>query len=198
MKPKRQDGKSGNSRWVAFITLWTFLLALSFSFFSEMVVRNLKLVVAYVILIIIIIIGIIFDIIGIAVTASDEKPLNGMAAQRIPGAKEAVRLHKNAGAVSNFCNDVIGDICGIVSGAAGAVIAARFVAIYPSIKGATLGMLLSSFIAAVTVGGKAVGKNIAINNASEITFKTGRFLNFFDKKTSIKLLDDDKNTGRKR
>ena len=198
MKPRAKCGKKRKSRWVVLITLWTFLLALTFSFLSEIMVRNLPLAAAYVILIVIIIIGIVFDIIGIAVTASDQKPLNGMAAQKIPGAREAVMLHKNAGAVSNFCNDVIGDICGILSGAAGAVIVARFVAIYPNIKGAVLGVMLSSFIAAVTVGGKAIGKNIALDNASEITYKAGRFLNLINRKTSIRALYGDKNSGRKR
>ncbi|HOO11957.1 MAG TPA: hypothetical protein PK684_03275 [Bacillota bacterium] len=198
MKPRAKYGKKKKSRWAVLITLWTFLLALTFSSLSEMVVRNLPLAAAYVILIVIIIVGIVFDIIGIAVTASDQKPLNGMAAQRIPGAREAVMLHKNAGAVSNFCNDVIGDICGILSGAAGAVIVARFVTVYPNIKGAVLGVMLSSFIAAVTVGGKAIGKNIAIENASEITYKAGRFLNLFNRKTGSRVLDNDKNTGRKR
>jgi len=195
---KERNGKSRRGRWVVFITVWTFLLALSFSFLSEMVVRNLPLMVAYFLLVAIIIIGIVFDIIGISVTASDAKPLNGMAAQKIPGAREAVVLHKNAGAVSNFCNDVIGDICGIVSGAAGAVIVARFVVTYPNIKGASLGILLSSFIAAVTVGGKAIGKNIAINRASDITYKAGRFLYLFRRRTRIGVLNDDKNEGRKR
>jgi CBS domain containing-hemolysin-like protein len=198
LNTKEQKERAKAGRWVVFITLWTFLLALSFSFLSETVVRNLKLGIAYIILLVIIIIGIIFDIIGIAVAASDEKPLNGMAAQKIPGAREAVELHKNAGAVSNFCNDVIGDICGIISGAAGAVIVARFVTFYPGIKGATAGILLSSLIAAVTVGGKAVGKNVAIKKASEITFRVGRILNLFHKRTSIKAVGNDKKNGGKR
>lgn len=198
MRSKEHNGKRKTSRWVVFITLWTFLLALTFSFLSEMVVRNLQLGIALVILVLIIIIGILFDIIGIAVAASDDKPLNGMAAQRIPGAREAVELHKNAGAVSNFCNDVIGDICGIVSGAAGAVIVARLISIYPGLKGATIGILFSGIIAALTVGGKAIGKNVAINKASKITYRTGRFLNLFHKRTNIKVVGSDKKTGRKR
>ena len=32
---------------------------------------------------------------------------------------------RNAGRVSSFCNDVIGDICGVISGSAAAVISAR-------------------------------------------------------------------------
>lgn len=198
MKAKGNNGKRKSNRWAIFITLWTFILALTFSFLSEIVVRNLQLAIAFVILVIIVFTGIFFDIIGIAVAASDDKPLNGMAAKKIPGAREAVALHKNAGAVSNFCNDVIGDICGIVSGAAGAVIVLRFITVYPVIKATTLGILFSSIIASVTVGGKAFGKNVAIEKANEITYKAGRFLNLVHRKTGIRLFNTDKKNSRKR
>ncbi|MBA1337025.1 MAG: putative membrane-spanning protein [Firmicutes bacterium] len=197
MKPKENSGKKQSNRWVILITIWTFILALTFSFLSETVVRNLQLTVAFLILAIIVLTGIFFDIIGIAVAASDDKSLNGMAAQKIPGAREAVMLHKNAGAVSNFCNDVIGDICGIVSGAAGAVIVLRFIVLYPAIKAATLGILFSSVTAAVTVGGKALGKNIAIEKADEITYEAGRFLNFINSKTGLTLMNFDKNSRKR-
>ncbi len=180
------------------ITVLTFAVALAISFLSETVVRNLNIVSAFVILIIIILIGIVFDIIGIAVAASSNKPLNAMAAQKIPGAREAVFLHKNAGIVSNICNDVIGDICGIVSGAAGAVIVSRFILICPLLKAVTLGIFVSSAIAAMTVGGKALGKNFAIKNASDIAFKVGRLLSLFHAKTGLKLMDVHKKNGRKR
>lgn len=197
MKTKENSGKKKSNRWVFFITIWTFILALTFSFLSETVVRNLQLTIAFLILAIIVLTGIFFDIIGIAVAASDDKSLNGMAAQKIPGAREAVMLHKNAGAVSNFCNDVIGDICGIVSGAAGAVIVLRFIVMYPVAKAATLGILFSSVTAAVTVGGKALGKNIAIEKADEITYEAGRFLNFINSKTGLTLMSSDKNSRKR-
>lgn len=189
---------NGKGRWMIFIMFWTFLLSLSFSFMSETIVRNLPLFIAYFLLTVIIIIGIIFDIIGIAVAASDAKPLNGMAAQRIPGAREAVELHKNAETVTNLCNDVIGDICGIISGAAGAIIVTRLAIVCTSIKEATLGVLLSSMIVALTVGGKAAGKGVAIKKASDITFKVGRFLNLFHRRIGVKLIDNDKKREGKR
>lgn len=198
MGSKEQNEKRRRGRWVVFITLWTFMLALSFSLLSETVVRSLPLIAAFILLAVIVIIGIIFDIIGIAVTASDARPLNGMAAQKIPGAREAVELNKNADAVSNFCNDVIGDICGIISGAAGAIIVTRFATAYPNIRGATIGILLSSFIASITVAGKAIGKNIAIKRASEITYKAGKLLNLFSRRTRKKVLGNGKKTERKR
>ena len=69
--------------------------------------------------------GILFDIIGVAVTAADPRPFHSMAAHKEPGAKEALMLLRNAGRVSSVCNDVVGDICGIVSGTTTAVIVVR-------------------------------------------------------------------------
>ena len=69
--------------------------------------------------------GILFDIIGVAVTAADPRPFHSMAAHKEPGAKEALVLLRNAGRVSSVCNDVVGDICGIVSGTTTAVIVVR-------------------------------------------------------------------------
>lgn len=198
MKPKKTVRQRPINKWTISITLWTFVLALSISFLSETIIRRLELVVAFIILAIIILIGILFDIIGIAVAASDSKPLNGMAAQRIPGAREAVELHKNAGAVSNFCNDVVGDICGIVSGAAGAVIALKLIREYPFIDVAILGILFSSFIAAITVGGKAIGKSLAIERSSQITFRVGQILNIVSTKTGIRAFGRYKKNSRKR
>ena len=48
-----------------------------------------------------------------------------MASKKVPGAKQAIWLVKNADAVANFCNDVVGDVAGAVTGAAGATVALR-------------------------------------------------------------------------
>ncbi len=46
-----------------------------------------------------------------------------MAAKKVPGAAECIMLLRHADRVASICNDVIGDICGVVSGAAAATIA---------------------------------------------------------------------------
>ena len=46
---------------------------------------------------------------------------HAMSSKKIKGAKKAVSFKKNADKVSSFCNDVIGDICGIISGSAGEI-----------------------------------------------------------------------------
>ena len=119
---KKGNFKRYNFRWVFLITLWTFFLAAIFSIITESLVSNLDILMAFVVLIFVITVGIIFDTIGIAVAVAQEGPFHAMAANRIKEAKYAIRLVRNAGQVSNFCNDVIGDISGIISGAAGATI----------------------------------------------------------------------------
>lgn len=105
-----------NIKWVIYISIFTFILAIIFSMISENLVDKVNIILSLLILITIILIGIIFDIIGIAVTRADEKPFHSMAAKKISEANIALELIKNAGPVSNFCNDVVGDISGIVSG----------------------------------------------------------------------------------
>ena len=63
---------------------------------------------AFVVLACFILLGIVFDIIGVAVTAADERPFHSMAAHRTPGAREALGLIRKANKVSSFCNDVVG------------------------------------------------------------------------------------------
>ena len=41
----------------------------------------------------------------------------------LPGAKTAVKLIRNSSIVANICADVIGDICGVLSGAKSIIIA---------------------------------------------------------------------------
>ena len=115
---------------------------------------NLKtryLLLALLILALFIGLGILFDIIGVAVTAADPRPFHSMAAHKEKGAKEALKLLRNADRVSSVCNDVVGDICGIVSGATGAVIVARLQ------KGLDLESVLSSVGVTALISGATIG-----------------------------------------
>ena len=111
-------------KWVVTIFFVTILISGTISLVSDEVMANSSVAVAFVILLAIIFLGIIFDIIGMAVATADEKPFHSMAARKVPGAHEAIRLLRNAERVSSICNDVVGDICGVVSGSASATIAA--------------------------------------------------------------------------
>lgn len=80
--------------------------------------------------------------------------------------------------VSSICNDVIGDICGIVSGSLGAALTSYIVI---KLNGNLLWItiLITSFISALTVGGKAIGKTIAMKKSDNIVFFAGKIRNIF-------------------
>lgn len=177
--------KKYNLKWVITITIWTFFLAIGISVSSETVLNNSETYFSFIILFTIISIGVLADIIGIAVTVASEKPFHAMAADKVEGSKYAIKLLKNAGPVSNFCNDVIGDICGILSGVASASIIINLKILPFLLSKPLITTILSGLVAAITVGGKAIGKGIAINNAHKIVFYTARVINFINKKINI-------------
>ena len=167
-------------RWVITIFFVTIVVSGLISLISDEVMERSGMVTAFLILLGIIFIGIIFDIVGMAVATADEKPFHAMAARKVPGAKASIALLRNAERVSSICNDVVGDICGVVSGSASATIAgqvlANFEFSWPDVV--TLG--LSALVAGLTVGGKAVGKNIAVSSATQIVHGVGRVIYFLN------------------
>ena len=178
-KPLRKilSGKI-NFRWAIRITIITFAISLTLSTLSTNALSGLGMLPSFLLLVFFILVGILFDIIGIAVTSAEEAAFHSMAARRVRGAKESVWLIHNADKVSNFCNDVVGDIVGIISGTVGATIA---VSLSKSItlSGAITQVALTALIAGITVGGKAMGKGVAISLSHRIVFISGKFLSFF-------------------
>lgn len=180
-KNSKKKGGKRNSLWALRMFFITLIISIIFSIISQRAFATAgNLILPLSIILIIILIGVIFDIIGIAVTSAPERPFVSMSAQKIRGAKEALILIKNADLVSNFCNDVVGDVCGIISGAAGSMLVLKMVSMGLSLD--TLGILISSLIAALTVGGKAFGKSLAISNSQSITHGVGYMLSFFKAK----------------
>ena len=181
-KPHAKRKGAKQNLWPLKVTIITLALSAFFSFFTEIVSTKSNLVVAFLICILLIVISIIFDGIGVAATNCDIKPLTAMASKRIPGSRIAIRLVQNSEKVSSICCDVIGDICGVVSGACSAAIVLRIVA-YSGAGSQQLliSIIASALIAAITVGGKAIEKTIAIRNSKEMVMLTARFLAFFIK-----------------
>ena len=179
---KDSDPDKIRRRWVIFITIFAFLLSVLMSTFSDILLRKSNTAVAFIVLIAIIFIGILFDIIGVAVTVTDEKPFHSMAASKVKGAKSSLMLIRNASRVSNVCNDVIGDICGIISGSSAAFIVTQVdFSDVGFMSAAVFSVILSGIVASLTIGGKAFGKEIAINNSKEIISMIGRILSVFSK-----------------
>lgn len=186
-----------NINWVRAISFWTFIMAIVFSIITESLVKNLDIFLAFIILVLVISIGIFFDIIGIAVTTAKEMPFHAMAANKVEEAKYAIKLVKNASQVSNFCNDVIGDISGIISGSLGTTIIFKLINTYDLKNASILSIIITALIASFTVGGKAFGKSIAIMNSEKIIFQAAKVLNFLEKKLGLNIVDKNKkNNGR--
>ena len=171
---KRERNKT--IKWVVTIFFVTILVSGIISLVSDEVMENSSIGVAFLILLIIIFLGIIFDIIGVAVTAADEKPFHSMAAKKVPGAQEAIRLLRSAERVSSICNDVVGDICGVVSGSASATIAVLVLNHVDVGWPRGVSLLMSALVAGLTVGGKAIGKTIAVNSCTQIVHLAGRVI----------------------
>lgn len=174
---------------VAVITL---VLAAIFSVISSLLLNQVMWIFGLLILLIIVLTGIFFDVLGIASTAGREAPFHAMASEKVKGAKEAIIIIRNADKFSSFCNDVIGDISGIVSGTATVVVVLQISHLLNYSEDSSMHLILSviltSFVAALTVGGKAFGKFIAINYSKNIILVTGRIIAFLQDKLKINIL----------
>ncbi len=163
-------------RWVVTIFFVTIFVSGIISLLSDLIMSVSGIIVAFIILMVIIMVGIMFDIIGVAVTSADEKPFHSMAARKVAGAQNAIKLLRNAERVSSICNDVVGDICGVVSGSASATIAAQVLARTDFSMPQLITLLMSALVAGLTVGGKAIGKTFAMNSCTEIVSVVGKIL----------------------
>lgn len=169
---KNPQKKSGTLRWIVTIFFITIGISALISFLSSTVLEGVGIAVAFAVLLLIVLIGILFDIIGVAVISASEKPFHSMASKKVPGAMEALALLRNAEKVSSFCNDVVGDICGVVSGSASAIIAVKA---FTSINSSTVSQLImSALVAGLTIAGKAFGKNFAMQKSTQIVFLVSR------------------------
>ena len=168
-------------KWVITIFFVTIFISGMISLVSDEVMASSSVAVAFVILLAIIFLGIIFDIIGMAVATADEKPFHSMAARKVPGAHEAIKLLRNAERVSSICNDVVGDICGVVSGSASATIAALILTNVDVGWPRGVSLVMSALVAGLTVGGKAIGKTFAVNSCTDIVHLVGRVIHAWNK-----------------
>ncbi|MEZ0536118.1 hypothetical protein ACAG39_02575 [Caldicellulosiruptoraceae bacterium PP1] len=177
----RKNGKNNKyTTWVITLFIISFLISAALNYISAIVTNKLSIFVSFVSLIIVIIIGILFDIIGIAVTAANEIPFHSMASKKVKGAKNSIWLIKNASKVSSICNDVIGDVCGILSGSISAGIV-FFISKNNNINIVLFSILLTASVAAVTISGKSIGKYFAISKSHEIVKIVGSIISIFIK-----------------
>lgn len=169
--------------WPVKVLVISLFLSLAFSVMSEFVLDSVGIIVSFAILLFLWVFGVVSDMIGVAAASSSLEPFNAMCSRKIRGAKEAKFLVKNSEKVSSICNDVIGDICGILSGAAGAVIAVKLTteSMSSSVE-VLIAASVSAAIAGLTIFGKAIMKKFAMDNSTKVMLTVGKFLSLFTKK----------------
>lgn len=168
-------------KWVFTVTILAFTISILMTLFSTVTLENVSLLVAILITFLFILLGIICDIIGMAVTCGDEVAFHSMSARKVKGGKMGVKLMKNTEKVSSICCDVVGDVCGIVSGTSGVVIVSLIIKL-TDINELLVSLIVTGLISALTIGGKALGKGVAINKSKEIVTIVSKILSVFDKK----------------
>jgi CBS domain containing-hemolysin-like protein len=188
--------------WSLGIAVITFVLAAIFSIISTYLLNGVSWAIGMFIVLIIVLIGIFFDMIGVAATAANEAPLHAMASEKVEGAKQAIIIVRNADRFANFCNDVIGDISGIISGTASAIVLIQLSLTLNLSEGGLyqfiISIIFTSVVAALTVGGKSFGKTIAINFSTSIIFQVGKLFYFLEIKLRIKLINSPRDKKKKK
>ena len=171
--------------WAVKMFVLALCLSSVFSLISQSIMSSLGLFTSIITISLFIVISVIFDMIGIAVTSSDEEFFIKKIEEGEKGAGVGLNLAKNSEKVCSFCADVVGDICGILSGSG---VACVILSISGKIHNPSLfiiiSTLLSALIAGITIFGKACMKEYAIKNSNKIILKVGKILEktFFRKK----------------
>ena len=174
--PSAQKAGAVNIRWIATITAASFIISIVMSYLSSEALNGAGTLLSFLVLFLFVALGIVFDMIGVAATSATEKEFHSMAAHRVRGAREAVWMTRNAEKVSSICNDVVGDICGIISGATGALLVARITAGRGAGVVMLVSLLVTGMVSAMTIGGKAAGKGIALTYNGKVLAVCGRIL----------------------
>ena len=167
-------------KWILFIVSIAFTISFCLSYISQATIPSLSLIIGIIITLLFIFFGVLFDIVGVAVTSADEAVFHSMSSRKVKGANIAVKFKKNADKVSSFCCDVIGDVCGVISGTAATAITALLVLKY-NFNVVLVGLIVTAIISSLTIGGKAIGKSFAINKSEIILYAFAKFVSNFYK-----------------
>lgn len=167
-----------DKKWVVGIISIAFLLSFGMSFLSESILPNLNLIGGIIVALVFILVGIIFDIIGVSVTAASPQVFHSMNARKVKGADVAVKFKKNNEKVSSFCCDVVGDICGVISGTTSVAIALSL-SKTTGLDQFLMTLVVTALVASLTIGGKAIGKSFAINKCDIILYEFSKLVSYF-------------------
>lgn len=167
-------------QWPLIVLFLSFFLSMIFGIISELALNNASIVISIIVILVFVILSILTDMIGVAIVACDIQPFMAMASKKVKGAKQAIKLIKNADRVASIIADILGDICGILSGAAGAsvTIALTYESMSPFVA-IVIASLVSAIIAALIISGKALMKRYSMVHAEKIILILGKILAIF-------------------
>ena len=170
-------------RWIFIVFILTFILSIIFSTISNVISVQfntglLSIIILSIVLFLVISIGIIFDLIGTAAISGKESTFHALSSKKIKGAKQGIYMIKNSNQISSICNDIVGDVCGIISGSIGAILTINIYQVtgWPN---SVISVVLAALISSFTVGGKAIFKLVAIKNADNIILVVSKILSIF-------------------
>lgn len=126
-------------------------------------------------------IAIVADVVAVAATAGDEAPFNAMASNKVPGAREALVIIRNAGRVNSLLGDVVGDICGTISGMVATPVIVSLHSLYPELPLSVISMAVLGLISFVTIGGKAAEKGYAVRSSTAVILLVGKGIHYFNR-----------------
>lgn len=176
--PTEANIKTSGYAWIYKIIVLALFISIAFSLISTGILPILPIWAEVLILAVFIVINIVFDTIGTAVAAASQVPFHSMNSRNVKGTKHALSLIRNGEKVSNFCNDVIGDICGVVSGGATAILIENIVRLY-NLNLMLVSLALTSIVAILIITGKALGKTVALKHSNQIVYQVALVMRAF-------------------
>ena len=177
-----RKGTKFNYAWLLHIFIISLILSILFALLSQVILNHTNLVLSVCLIIVLIVISVVADIVGVAVTACNIKPLLDKIEHGEFGAKKALSIVKKADKTSSVCSDVIGDICSILSGAGGVNITIQIISMCPHVSSFLLSLFVNALLASLSILGKAVGKTYALNNPLKIVLRVGKCCAIFSRK----------------
>lgn len=159
--------------WTIQVTIFTFFLAVVVGLLSQIATKSSDIFVQIFILTFLILVSIIFDSIGVSATSSNlEVAMMYTTCPRVR--RIAQKLIINSEKVNNICNDVVGDMCGILSGGCCVNISIKLSQM--GLNGLVATIVVSSIVTALTVGGKATVKGISVASSEQIVVMVAKLL----------------------
>ena len=169
-----------STKWAFKVFILSISLSIIFSLVSQSLLPSLSPFFSIFVIVFFVFVSVIFDMVAVAFTSINKEQLDKFKNEN--GYVMAVKLCERADKVASFGGDVVGDICGILSGAGGVSLVVNI-----NIQNTNLNLvvtcLVSSLIAGITIFCKAIMKTYALQNCEQIAIMTGVYLeaSFFNR-----------------